>query len=161
MELVRCFTTVGTSQPCVTQMPGWRLGCLLLGSRCTRLLACCCRSLGTSRWAVCKAHVCAACKFIHASRAYHSVTTQQDRCGLRGSRTQSIHRCRVCGVLPCALMHAALLPAQLMQLNLSKWHGHFGTLMPFYRAWSTLPAPGRPLPEPQQLPVGKTSPAPQ
>lgn len=67
----------------------------------------------------------------------------------------------MCVVCCRVLMHAALLPVQLTQLNLSKWHGHFGTLMPFYRAWSTLPAPGRPLPEPQQLPVGKTSPAPQ
>jgi hypothetical protein len=42
-----------------------------------------------------------------------------------------------------------------LQLNMSKWHGHFGTLMPFYRAWSTIKAPDRPLQEPQQLPVAK------
>jgi hypothetical protein len=45
----------------------------------------------------------------------------------------------------------------LLQLNMSKWHGHFGTLMPFYRAWSAVKAPDRPLPEPQQLPVAKPS----
>lgn len=40
-----------------------------------------------------------------------------------------------------------------VQLDLSKWHGHFGTLMPFYRAWSTAKPPPSPLPEPKAVPV--------
>jgi hypothetical protein len=59
--------------------------------------------------------------------------------------------------LPCVL-------SARPQLNMSRWSGHFGTLTPFYRAWSSLKAPDRPLPEPGQLPVAaagssSTSPA--
>jgi hypothetical protein len=42
---------------------------------------------------------------------------------------------------------------------MSSWHGHFGTLMPFYRAWCKLPPPGAPLKEPKAVPVAKASPA--
>lgn len=41
---------------------------------------------------------------------------------------------------------------------MSKWAGHFGTLMPFMRAWEKLPPIGRPLPVPKKLPVAEVSP---
>jgi hypothetical protein len=49
-------------------------------------------------------------------------------------------------------------PPAHTQLDMSKWRGHYGTLMPFYREWAALRPPPTPLPEPRALPVSSASP---
>lgn len=41
---------------------------------------------------------------------------------------------------------------------MSRWRGHFGTLMPFYHAWSVLKAPPAPLSPPKSVPVADGDP---
>ncbi|KAK9843470.1 hypothetical protein WJX81_004296 [Elliptochloris bilobata] len=45
-----------------------------------------------------------------------------------------------------------------VRLDMSRYNGHFGTLMPFVRACDRLPAPPKPLPVPLRVPVAASAP---